>query len=240
MGQDIVPLLLCGLAVFAGAVVQGGVGFGLGIVCSPIIAMLLPGTVPGAVQVVNASLPVLTLAAEWRRVDWRGVGYALIGRLPGSLLGGLVVVYVSTRTLGLLVAVMVMVAVVLTARSVAVPRTGGTLTAAGFLSGVTGTATGIGGPPIALVYQNAQGAQIRATLAMFFLLSTLQSLVILAVVGKLPPDVLGTGLALVPFVFLGFLASRPLRRRLQGRRVRIAVLSVATLAACALLVQSLV
>src|SRR5690606_19394867 len=109
--------------------------------------MLLPGTVPGAVQVVNASLPVLTLAAEWRRVDWRGVGYALIGRLPGSLLGGLVVVYVSTRTLGLLVAVMVMVAVVLTARSVAVPRTGGTLTAAGFLSGVTGTATGIGGPP---------------------------------------------------------------------------------------------
>ncbi|WP_230985398.1 sulfite exporter TauE/SafE family protein [Microbispora oryzae] len=227
------------MAVFAGAVIQGAVGFGLGLLASPIIAMLEPRVVPGAVHIVNATLPLFTLAREWRRVDWRGFGFAVLGRLPGSVAGGFVVVYVSTRALGVLVGVMVLVAVALTARSVAVPRNGGTLTAAGFLSGVTGTATGIGGPPVALVYQTAKGPQIRATLALFFVLGALQSLALLAVLGRLPARALVTGAALVPFVVLGFAVSGPLRRYLDGGRVRRAVLSVAALSAVAVLARSL-
>ncbi|ETK32444.1 sulfite exporter TauE/SafE family protein [Microbispora sp. ATCC PTA-5024] len=238
MGHEVVLLLAGGLAVFAGAVVQGGVGFGLGLVASPLIAMLEPSVVPGAVHVVNATLPLFTLAAEWRRVDWRGLGFAVLGRVPGSVLGGIVVLYVGTGTLGVLVGLMVVVAVAMTARSIAVPRNGRTLAAAGFLSGVTGTATGIGGPPMALVYQTARGPQIRATLAAFFFLSAVQSLVILAVVGRLPGRTLAAGAALVPFVVLGFAVSGPLRRYLDGGRVRAGILTVAALSACALVAQS--
>jgi uncharacterized membrane protein YfcA len=239
MDQGVLLLLLAGLAVFGGAVVQGGVGFGLGLVASPLITMLDPTLVPGAVHVVNATLPLFTLAAEWRRVDWRGLGFAVLGRLPGSVVGGFVVVYVSTSTLGVLVGMMVVVAVTLTARAVAVPRTGGTLTVAGFVSGITGTATGIGGPPLALVYQTAKGPQIRATLAMFFFLSALQSLVVLSLLGKLDVRTLGSGGALIPFLVAGFLVSGPLRRYMDGGRVRAGVLIVAGLSACVLVGQSL-
>ncbi|WP_432923890.1 sulfite exporter TauE/SafE family protein [Microbispora sp. CA-135349] len=239
MDHDVVLLLIGGVAVFIGAIVQGGVGFGLGLVAAPLITLLDPAVMPGAVQVVNMTMPLLTLAGEWRRAEWRGAGFALLGRLPGSAIGALVVVYVSTAALGVLVGVMVLVAVVLTARAVSVPRNGATLTAAGFLSGITGTATGIGGPPIALVYQSARGPQIRATLAMFFCVSAAQSLVILAVLGRLPGRALAAGAALVPFVLLGFAASGPLRRYLDGGRVRTAVLTVAAVSACALLGQSL-
>ncbi|SEL00595.1 sulfite exporter TauE/SafE family protein [Nonomuraea pusilla] len=232
-------LVVGGVAVFCGAVVQGSVGFGLGLVAAPVLTMLDHGVMPGAIQVVNMTLPLLTLAAEWRRVDWRGVGFAVLGRLPGSAVGALIVVYVSVTTLGVFVGVMVLLAVVLTARAPRVPRNGATITGAGFLSGVTGTATGIGGPPIALVYQSAKGPQIRATLAMFFFLSAGQSLVILAAVDRLPSRALATGAALIVPMALGFLASRPLRRYLDGGKVRVAVLGVAATSAAALILQSL-
>lgn len=232
-------LIVGGVAIFVGAIVQGGVGFGLGLVAAPVLTMLDHSLMPGAIQVVNMTLPLFTLASEWRKVDWRGLGFAVLGRLPGSAIGAVVVVYVSVYTRGILVAVMVLVAVVLTATALSVPRNGATISGAGFLSGITGTATGIGGPPIALVYQHAKGEQIRATLAMFFFLSAAQSLVILAVVDQLPSRALLTGTILLAPMILGFLVSGPLRRYLDGGKVRAAVLVVAALSAFGLIVQSL-
>lgn len=214
-------------------------GFGLGLVAAPVLTMLDPGAMPGAIQVVNMSLPLFTLAVEWRKVDWRGLGFAVLGRLPGSVIGALIVVYISVYTLSVFVGVMVLIAVGLTAWSFSVPRNGATVTGAGFLSGITGTATGIGGPPIALVYQNAKGPQIRATLAMFFFLSAAQSLGILALVGHLPATALTTGAALLVPMIGGFLVSGPLRRYLDGGKVRAAILVVAAISALALIGQSL-
>lgn len=222
-----------------GAVVQGGVGFGLGLVAAPMITVLDPTVMPGAIQMVNVTLPLFTLAAEWRRIDWRGLGFALLGRLPGSAIGALVVVYVSTRMLGIFVGVMVLIAVAVTASAVAIPRNGATLTAAGFVSGITGTATGIGGPPMGIVYQHAKGSQIRATLAMYFVLAAAQSLAILAAVGKLPGRSVVAGAALIPFMVVGFMVSGPLRRYLDGGRVRAGILAVAAASAFVLIGQSL-
>ncbi|MFI9835717.1 sulfite exporter TauE/SafE family protein [Nonomuraea sp. NPDC051941] len=215
-------------------------GFGLGLVAAPVLTMLDPDLMPGAIQVVNVTLPLFTLAAEWRTVDWRGLGFAVLGRLPGSVIGAVIVVYVSAYARGVFVAVMVLVAVALTARALSVPRNGVTLASAGFISGITGTATGIGGPPMALVYQHAKGPQIRATLAMFFFLSAAQSLVILAVVDELPARALTTGAILIVPMVLGFLVSGPLRRYLDGGKVRVAVLVVAAASALALLAQNVI
>ncbi|MFG3442085.1 sulfite exporter TauE/SafE family protein [Nonomuraea sp. NPDC047897] len=239
MSNELLVLVVGGVAVFAGAVVQGSVGFGLGLVAAPVLALLDPGIMPGAIQVVNLTMPLFTLAAEWRWADWRGAGFALLGRLPGSAIGAVIVVYVSVYTLGVLVGVMVLVAVGLTARALSVPRTRATIAAAGFLSGITGTATGIGGPPIALVYQGAKGPEIRATLAMFFSLSAAQALVILALVDHLPARALATGAALIVPMVLGFLVSGPVRRFLDGGRVRAAVLTVAVVSSVVLIAQSL-
>ncbi|WP_157246061.1 sulfite exporter TauE/SafE family protein [Nonomuraea typhae] len=232
-------LIVSGLAVFIGAIVQGGVGFGMGLIAAPVVTLLDPGVMPGAIQVVNFTLPLFTLAAEWRKVDWRGLGFAILGRLPGSFIGAYVVVFVSVQTLGVFVGVMVLIAVGLTARAISIPRNGATLTAAGFISGITGTATGIGGPPMGLVYQNAKGPQIRATLAMFFVLSAGQSLIILAFVDRLPARSLGVGAALLVPMIAGFVVSGPLRRYLDGGKVRAAILIVAAVSALVLIGQSL-
>ncbi|GGM78102.1 hypothetical protein GCM10010106_25800 [Thermopolyspora flexuosa] len=179
-----VLLLLAGVAVFAGAVVQGAAGFGPALVAAPVVMLLDPSVMPGAVQVVALVLPLCSLAAEWRHVDWRGVGRALLGRVPGAVVGVWVVKAASPQALAVIVGVMVLVAVVLTARTVTVPRTPRTLAVAGAVSGVTGTATSIGGPPIALVHRHATGPRIRATLAMYFVVGAVLSLGALAAGGE--------------------------------------------------------
>ncbi|WP_214320198.1 sulfite exporter TauE/SafE family protein [Nonomuraea sediminis] len=232
-------LIIGGLAVFVGAVVQGSVGFGLGLIAAPVLTLLDPGLMPGAIQVANLTLPLLTLAREWRLIDWRGLGFGVLGRVPGGLVGAYIVVYVSVQALGVLVGAMVLIAVVVTAKAPSLPRNGYTVTGAGFVSGITGTATGIGGPPIALVYQDAKGPQIRATLAMYFFLSAAQSLALLAVVGHLPGRALATGALLLIPMIAGFLATGPVRRYVDGGKMRAAILVVAALSAIVLIGQSL-
>ncbi|MBT2227059.1 TSUP family transporter [Nonomuraea sp. NEAU-A123] len=239
MDQTALVLIVGGMAVFVGAIVQGSVGFGLGLVAAPVLTMLDHSLMPGAIQVVNVTLPLFTLAVEWRKVDWRGVAFGVLGRVPGGVIGAAIVVYISVYTRGVFVGVMVLLAVGLTAWAVSVPRNAVTVAVAGFISGITGTATGVGGPPIALVYQNAKGPQIRATLAMFFFLSAAQSIALLAFVGEFSRRAATTGAVLIVPMVLGFLVSGPLRRYLDGGKVRVAVLVVAAVSAVALIAQSL-
>ena len=60
-----------------------------------------------------------------------------------------------------------------------------TLFGAGVLSGFMGTVSGIGGPPVALLYQHESGRTLRATLPRYFLVGGAITMVTLVAVGKL-------------------------------------------------------
>ncbi|MEV5407600.1 sulfite exporter TauE/SafE family protein [Thermopolyspora sp. NPDC052614] len=239
VGAVVAPLLVAGVAVLVGALVQSAVGLGLALLAAPVMTLLDPTVMPGALQVLAFVLPLLSLASEWRHVDWRGVRWVLLGRLPGTLAGVWVVKTASPDALAVIIGTMVLVAVALTGSAVSVARTPRTLALAGAVAGVTGTATSIGGPPVALVYQSAKGPQIRATLALCFAAGALLSMTALAAGGELPARALLTGAVLLPFVFAGFAVAGSLRRRLDGGRIRIAVLAVAAASAVALIVRGL-
>lgn len=232
-------MMVAGGAVLLGAAVQGSVGLGLGLVAAPVVSLLQPSLMPGTMLIATALLPVLTLTGEWRHVDYRGVSWALVGRLVGTVGGVWVVATLAPKTLGLVVGVMVLVAVVLTTSAIHVRPTPGTLSAAGLVSGVAGTATSIGGPPIALVYQHDPGPRIRASLAAYFVVGVCVSLAALAIGGQLPREQVTHGLALFPFVVVGFALAQPLRRYVDGRRLRSALLTVVTVSGVVLVVHSL-
>lgn len=226
-------------AVVAGAAVQGAVGLGLGLVAAPIVTLVEPRLMPGVMICLASVLPLLTLVRDWRATDWRGLAWAFAGRVPGTALGVAVVAAVSARVLGALVGVMVLVAVVLTWLVVRLPVRPAVLAAAGVVSGVTGTATSIGGPPLALVYQHATGAAVRATMAVYFLGGGLLSLAGLALGGQLGRSQAVTALALAPFLLVGFAVAGPLRRHVDAGRTRAAVLLVCAASAVALIARSL-
>jgi uncharacterized protein len=236
--SDIAFWIIAGGAVLIGAAVQSSVGLGLGLVAAPVVSLLDPSLMPGSVLITTALLPMLTLVSEWRHIDLRGISWALAGRMFGVIGGVWVVAALTPQALGLVVGTMVLIAVGLTVSAVHVRATPGTLSIAGVISGVAGTATSIGGPPIALVYQHDPGPRVRASLGAYFIVGVVVSLAALGIGGQLDQRDVMTGVGLLPFVVVGFLLARPLRALVDGVVLRIGLLSVASLGAVVLIVQS--
>ena len=87
------------------------------------------------------------------------------------------------------------------------PVNNSVLLAAGACSGFFGTAAGIGGPPVALLWQDKAGPVLRATLARHFIAGAIFSIVFLVFAGRLGLHDVAIALALVPGTFLGFAVS---------------------------------
>ncbi len=225
--------------VVLGAIVQSLVGLGVGLVAAPVTTLLAPDLMPGTLLWLAAVMPVVTLARERDAIDWRGLGWAVPARIPGTVLGVATVAWFTDRQLGIAVGVMVLLAVVLTIKTVRVPMTRSALVAAGFTSGIAGTATSIGGPPLALLYQHRDPRQIRCTLAVYFFVGAVLSLIGLGIAGALEVRELLLAAGLVPSLVVGFLVSRVLRRRVDPAHIRGGVLVVCGLSALVLVVRSL-
>ncbi len=246
LGGEPLTVLVCGLAVVLGALVQGVLGFGLAMLAVPVLAWLAPQTVPVGVLVAVLPLVVVSALRERAHVDLRGIGWALVGRVPGGAAGAAAVALLPVRGLQLLVAATVGLAVVgalvVDAAAPAGPpqkvrRT--TLALAGALSGVGGTTSGIGGPPMGVAFRNSGGPVIRSTLASFFAVGAVLSLASLVAVGEVTVPRLLAGLVLLPFVAVGYLASGWLRPRVSPSAVRSAVLAVSAVSAVGLFVVAL-
>lgn len=229
----------CVLVVYLGAVVQASLGIGLGMISSPFLALADPGFIP--VTVVLAVIP-LTIAIAWAdrsHVAGRDVGLALLGRVPGVVVGALVVAALTDEVVAVLVAGSVLLAVAVSVSGRHVHTTDPVLVVAGMASGFTGTATGVGGPPMALAYQRSDPATMRSTLSAFFAVGALLSLVALTLAGEVGTRQLQLTALLLPSVALGIATARLVKDRIDPRYVRPAVLAICTVAAVALLVETL-
>jgi len=239
-GLDPGVFVLVFLAVLAGSTVQAVVGLGVGLVAAPVVTLLAPQLMPGVLLSIALVLPVMTLVEERRDIDWFGLSWSLPPRVLGTGVGVWVVATFSADQLGVFIGTIVLLAVLLTWHAVTVPVNRGTLGTAGFVSGVTGTATSIGGPPFALLYQHRPPREIRSTMAVFFVVGATISLVALGISGELHRHQVAVGVLLLPAVLLGVLLGRPLRRLLPAGRVRGAVLVVSGASALVLVVRSLI
>lgn len=232
-------IAIAGVLVAAGGLLQGLIGFGLALVVVPLLALLDPTLLPVPVLMVATAHASMSLAREFGHVDWRGVGWAMAGRLPGTVVGVLIVDALDPKGFGLVVGGSVLGCVLLSITSWRPQPRPKSLVTAGFASGSFGTATSVGGPMVALLYQNQAGPQVRATLAAFFVLGSGASVLGLLAAGQVAERQLWAGLALIPFLIAGFLLSGPLRKRIDAGGIRKPMLVVAGASAVVLIVRSL-
>jgi uncharacterized protein len=217
--------------VTVGALVQGSVGFGANIVAVPVIAVLEPDALPATLALVVIPLVAVMAVRERHALDRRGVAWITVGRLPGTVVGAVVVAVISPDTLSVLLGAGVLLAVAMSALTASIPVNGVTATTAGFASGAMGTATSIGGPPLALLYQHHEGPVLRATLAVAFAVGTVLSLGGLAIAGAVEAWHVALASALLPGLLAGLALSRLLIHRLDRAWLRPAVLSFAAVTA---------
>lgn len=224
----------------AAAALQGGVGFGMNLLAAPLLALMNPVLIPGPLILSALSLVVLMARRDRADIDWSGFWWVMLGRLPGTLAGALLVASISKRGVAIAVGIAVLIAAALSVRDLGLKPTRFTLLGAGIGSGFSGTVSSIGGPLLAVVYAGQRGPVIRGTLSVLFVVGGVISAGALALVGRLGAEELKLALLLQPPVILGFLSSRRLAAHLDAGRTKAAVLSVSVLGALAVIASELV
>jgi uncharacterized membrane protein YfcA len=235
----VLEFVVCAAVVLFGSVVQGSVGFGLNLLGAPFIAIVVPEAVPATMVLIAAPLAVSTFVREHQSIDRDALPWMLVGALPGTLVGLVIVDQVSGSSLAVLVGAITLTGVALSVASPPVPVNARTSLAAGFTSNMFGTASSVGGPPVALLLQHRAGPIARATLGAFFSVSALLSLIGYAATGLLGADQAWLALALAPFMLAGLWSSRHLHPFVDGGWLRPSVLVLSAIAGTAAVVHGL-
>ena len=226
---DLGPLELIAamLAAVAGAVVQGSIGFGMGLVLVPVLAIVAPAALPVTVVLLGMPVNILMSLREWPSIDRHGFAWIVAGRTAGTVLGVWLLLVVAGASLSVLFGVVIVAAVVTSIVSPTLRIRGRSLVIAGAISGVFATTAAIGGPPLALLYQHRPGPELRSTLAVTFGVGGLMTLAGLHVTGQTRLEQVVLALLLGIAVLVGLAISRRVARRLDARWLRPAVLTFA-------------
>lgn len=232
-------LLIASVVVLLAAFVQGASGMGFALITAPVLTLLAPALLPVCVLILMLPLNAYVAWRERHALDRRGATWISAGRLVGTFGGLAVLMVLSAQALSIFVGVSTIAAAAIT--WVIPAFTPGLIAfiVAGLITGVTETATGIGGPPLALTLQHRPPAEMRATMALCFLVGEVISLIVLAAMDKVQMLHLSAALQLLPALVIGGVASRFVHHRIPGRTMRIFVQSFAVISGLVLLIKAL-
>ncbi|MEZ5095249.1 MAG: TSUP family transporter [Nocardioides sp.] len=144
-------LVALAVIVAAGALVQGTVGLGLGLLAAPVAALLVPDLVPALLLWLGVVMAASTLVVERRGVHWGGLAWALPPRVAGTALGVWLLSHLDHGDIGVAVAVMVLVGIPADHSARWSSRSPRDAAPRGLRVQVTGTTTSISGPPLAVL-----------------------------------------------------------------------------------------
>lgn len=215
------PLWVIGavfVIVTAAAIVQAGLGMGFGIMSAPLLALFAPDMVPVPTLWIGLAMSAWTAALERPGIVWSEVGFGSVGRLAGVVLGIWLIALTADRVeFSLVFGGMIGLGVLLTLSGRRLRFNRPNFLGMATLSGMMGTITSVGAPPMALIYHSRPSQEARPTLAAFFAIGCALSLggLYLWGLGSLR-DLLLAGL-LVPPMLLGMLLARRMRARFDSR-----------------------
>jgi uncharacterized membrane protein YfcA len=237
--MSVVGYSVVALAILVASCLQASIGFGIGMLAAPVVALVDPGLIPGTLIMVATLVTLMVVLREREDLDLHGTGWALVGRVPGTIAGAVLLAMLPHRALAILLAGVVLVGVVLTSTGwIPAPRRRNVVLA-GATSGLLGTATSIGGPPMALVWQRNSGARLRGTMSGFFLVGSVMSIAALAVAGAVDSRTFWGFAVMIPAAVAGYVLSLRINRFLDPKRLRWLAIGASTLGAVVLIGREL-
>lgn len=230
-------LALLAAVVALAAFIQGASGIGFALITTPVIGIVHASLLPVTTLILMIPLNAYIAYRDRRHIDRTGAAWITAGRLPATIGGLILLATVPAAHLNVLIGAATIVAALATLA--APPFTPGpaALLGSGVITGIVETATGLGGPPYALVYQHRPAPVLRSTVALCFLVGEVVSLAMLLATGKVHASQIDAAFLLLPALALGATASHFVHHRIGGPKVRLAVLAFAVASGIALLVK---
>ena len=207
-------LIAAGLIMFGGSIVQGAIGFALGMIAVPLLVEA-GFSLAQAVALTTLSIGIQVCFGAWQlraHIPWNDVKLAAVVRYLTVPLGVLLLLSIEsldTELVKRLVGLGVLLGAAIRAfgREKAVRALPLSVSAATFsLSGILQGLVAMGGPPLVLwmTTRDLTAKQARAfTMTLFLLNAPLQVLLLLFLSRTMSLDVLLLALVLVPLIYLG-------------------------------------
>lgn len=240
LGVEALNYGVMAVVVATAAFLQGVGGVGFAMLAAPVAVFLAPNMVPGSLLVLGGSVSFLAALRERHEIVRPVVSLALIGRLVGTITAAVGMTQLPSDWLGLLFGGFILMAVLLSASGIKVKTTVLNVCGLGVVSGMMGTLTSVGAPALAIAMQSLKPAQLRPSLGCTLFIGSLVSIGSLALAGLFTWKDLFSGLALWPFMFLGFQLSSRARHGVSPKNIRLFLLWFCGVSSVLLIVKSLV
>lgn len=233
-----IPALGAAFVIMAlAAAVQGTVGFGMNVIAVPSMALIDSDLAPVPQLLVALVVSVVMVAREHRHIDFHGVGWMLAGRPVGALLGLWLLKSFSDDSLQVAIAVLILAAVAALGSGWKLVRNPVTEFTTGVAAAISSLIASIGGPPTALLYRDAAGPSLRSSINSVFIVGIAITIAVRVFGAEIDRSDFLIAAVLLPAALLGIWGSRFLIGRVEGRRLRRAVLVLSALAALGLLIK---
>lgn len=232
-------LAMCLVVILVGAILQVSVGMGFGMLTAPLIALINPELVPASILITGMFVAVCSAWRERWNINIEELKLGVAGRVLGSLTA-LVFLYfiVDKDSFLILFGALVLFAVILTASGLKIPFTRINLFNLSILSGLMGTITAVGAPPMAIIYHDRNPKIARPTLNAFFGAGSIFGIIGLGYSGWISINHLVIALIFLPAVFAGFLIAGKMKKQSSKWFSRI-LLSLSGLASVILIARGI-
>ncbi len=195
-------------AIFVGATAQSSVGIGFGIP-GCIIILTDPSMIPISIVLMGTFLAFSNALLNLKDILLKDLIYSLSGRVIGTFLSvPLIALTIGTNNFLIIFGIVLLITIPLSALKWNLKANKKNIVIAGTCSGFMGTLTGVGGPPMGIVYQNSESRNVVATLNMFFGLGALFSVIVLANMNLLNTTIAIKCLFLAPGLVMGIVFGR--------------------------------
>ena len=236
------PLILAGIIMFGGSLVQGAIGFALGMIAVPLLVEA-GFSLSQAVALTTLSIGIQVMFGAWQlraHIPWPDVKLAAITRYLTVAIGILLLLRVEAmdavavkRLVG--IGVLFGVIVRLTAGKLLRREWPVAASIAAFsLSGILQGLVAMGGPPLVLwmTTRDFQAREARAfTMTLFLLNAPLQVALLLLLSQTMSLEVILMALALSPLIYVGTTIGVRLGNRFSKERLNAVALAVLALIA---------
>ena len=197
--------------------------------------------VPSCIILMGSFLALSNAMLSYEDIIKADLIYSYTGRVIGSILAmPLIFLTLGTDYYLIIFGVLLLIATYLSAKKWNIVATKKNITIAGTASGIMGTLTGIGGPPMAIVYQNSSAPKVVATLNMFFGIGALFSVLLFVYFDLINLPEVMKSIYLSPGLVIGtYIGRRGIVRKFVNRNLKNLIIAVCFISALVIILDAI-
>ena len=229
------------ILIIFGAIAQSAIGLGFGIPAC-FLVLLEPSMVPSCIILMGTFLAFSNALLSLKDIIKVDLIYAYFGRLIGSFMAmPLIFLTLGTKNYLIIFGTLLLVATYMSIKKWNIVANKKNITIAGTISGLMGTLTGIGGPPMALVYQNSSARKVVATLNMFFGVGALFSVILFVYYDLINLPEVMKSIYLSPALIIGtYIGRREMVKKFVDKNLKNLIIAVCFVSAFVIILDAFI